>query len=840
MNITIKKAPKIIFISLIILLSTSFTINAQAATLPYSNNCFKFNRTTGAYEESGNGGTDCVKTLDGEYAYCIEWKKHIRTHQYEINNSWYQNSKEAILTGILIKNINNKYTGNKAYATIAATLNTLNSNYLNNASSYNYYSKNYIIKEFYDDAFTEYDTYKNTTSLPNITTSLSNRTFSYNSTNKFYISNKVTISNLLTTYGGDNDKVTYTITPNKGAQICSRASGIESSCKDSVTISGVSKYSFYVKVSNINTNEVVQVKISGSNSSVYPSSIQYYGGSSSQKLVTYTDTTIQRSSNAYLQITVPDLVNHTLTAIKVNELGEELPGAILEIYQDDPTSGEKLASGTGTSTVTYTSQSVLPTEDKFFDHDYYLVEKMAPDSYVLNSQINHFYIKGTYNKTQNKTICYYNGGEESTDSEIADNERCNFENYQNKCKKTTKIDGKVQEESIVDLTENHDCIFESEDTKEDNTPAGTEEKETEQTTSESNEIVEDGTTTPGETTNPDGTTDKEEKPEPKPVITYEYEKVCYKLNTEEIVKDTTFCDNKNNYMKVEESQGNIVVTQANNLNKVTISKKDATGKEEIKGAYLKICTKSAYESKKAECEAATTIENVTMEWRSQKEPKVFNGLKQGEYYIVETLAPKGYEKVADATLFRINLEGKVIVNKQILDDGEPIVINNKLTSFTVSKQDMATSKELSGATLSICLTYLDENNKIQIDEDKNTGDCIQATLADGTTATWVSKDKPHTVEGLEAGTYYLVESIAPKDYSTAESILFTLNEDGSITDKDGNSISDKKIIMKDELLYNPKTAELPIGLLVIIGTVGLVAGVICYNQMKTKENYNYN
>ena len=51
---------------------------------------------------------------------------------------------------------------------------------------------------------------------------------------------------------------------------------------------------------------------------------------------------------------------------------------------------------------------------------------------------------------------------------------------------------------------------------------------------------------------------------------------------------------------------------------------------------------------------------------------------------------------------------------------------------------------------------------------------MQAELKDGTKLTWVSTDKPHVIEGLVAGTYYLVEKIAPNNYSTAESILFTL------------------------------------------------------------------
>ena len=107
--------------------------------------------------------------------------------------------------------------------------------------------------KLYDEAMEEYNTYNPTTTLPKVTTSVSSNVLNYSSSagNKTYISNKITLSDLLTTYGGNSDTVTYTITTNKGAQICSKASGVASSCKSSVSITGVKSYSFYVKATDV-------------------------------------------------------------------------------------------------------------------------------------------------------------------------------------------------------------------------------------------------------------------------------------------------------------------------------------------------------------------------------------------------------------------------------------------------------------------------------------------------------------------------------------------------------------------------------------------------------------
>ena len=75
------------------------------------------------------------------------------------------------------------------------------------------------------------------------------------------------------------------------------------------------------------------------------------------------------------------------------------------------------------------------------------------------------------------------------------------------------------------------------------------------------------------------------------------------------------------------------------------------------------------------------------------------------------------------------------------------------SKVSISKKDITNDEELEGAQLSV----LDENENV-ID-------------------TWISKDQPHTIEGLkENGTYTLREDLSPLGYYQTTDISFTVNQ----------------------------------------------------------------
>ena len=324
--------------------------------------------------------------------------------------------------------------------------------------------------------------------------------------------------------------------------------------------------------------------------------------------------------------------------------------------------------------------------------------------------------------------------------------------------------------------------------------------------------------------------------------------------------DSRYCD----YTKssVEVNGNTIYLSFQNVLNTVKISKLDMTGEEEIPGAQLKIC-----KTDKRDCTPEKTVKDVELSWVSGSTPVEFNGLKPGTYYLLETIPPLGYKLVTTSTKFSIDKDNKVTVGDTKVVNDNTVVINNQMNEITISKTDIVTTKEIPGATLSICYAYdkNQANDEVVLEEDPSgggeegndsgettttddedttdelstnpadykmavddAGNCVPVTLQDGSgEAKWISTDKPHPVKGLPAGTYYLVEVTAPYGYAMAESILFRMNFDGTLTDIKGNSLADNKIVMKDAPLKQVKTGNKAL-IVFIICTVASAAAALYF------------
>ena len=178
------------------------------------------------------------------------------------------------------------------------------------------------------------------------------------------------------------------------------------------------------------------------------------------------------------------------------------------------------------------------------------------------------------------------------------------------------------------------------------------------------------------------------------------------------------------------------ITMLDAPTRVKISKADITTHEEIPGATLRVLDKGG---------------NVVDEWVSEDTPHYMEAvLVAGRTYTLEeTLVPdaSGYVP-ANAIQFTVEDDGKV----------QHIFMQDDYTKVQISKTDIATGKEISGAKLKI-------------------------TNADGKTiAEWVTDGTPHYIERIPMGTYTLTETMAPieQGYVRAESVTFEVGPTGDI------------------------------------------------------------
>ena len=93
---------------------------------------------------------------------------------------------------------------------------------------------------------------------------------------------------------------------------------------------------------------------------------------------------------------------------------------------------------------------------------------------------------------------------------------------------------------------------------------------------------------------------------------------------------------------------------------------------------------------------------------------------------------------------------------------------------------------------------------------------------------------------MAAGTYYLIETTAPNGYVKAVSILFTLKEDGTLTDVNGKPLANNKLVMYDDFAHVPYTlANIPFVILMfgIVFTLVSLGGYFwLYKKNATKAN----
>ena len=209
----------------------------------------------------------------------------------------------------------------------------------------------------------------------------------------------------------------------------------------------------------------------------------------------------------------------------------------------------------------------------------------------------------------------------------------------------------------------------------------------------------------------------------------------------------------------------VEITAKNSEISVAVSKEDIYGKE-LSGAQMQLVAANG---------------EVFEEWISDGTNHVISEIPAGSYTLHEVAAPDGYVIATDIA-FSIDEYGSVTVDgvtaEAKTEDGTPLItMVDDTTKVEISKQDATTGAELPGAKLQV------------IDTDGNVID------------EWTSTSEPHLIEAvLTAGASYTLKEItAPDGYEIAESVNFTVKDDGSIT----------KVVMKDAPTPKPMTPTTP-------------------------------
>lgn len=150
---------------------------------------------------------------------------------------------------------------------------------------------------------------------------------------------------------------------------------------------------------------------------------------------------------------------------------------------------------------------------------------------------------------------------------------------------------------------------------------------------------------------------------------------------------------------------------------------------------------------------------------------------------------------------------RLLASHSDIEDEDQTVNIKRTDNVEISKQDITTKKELEGAKLTVK------------DSDGNVVD------------SWISGKEPHMIENLTIGkTYTLIEEIAPKNYKTAESINFTIDNNGTVV---------QKVVMYDELLPVAKKVktgdDTRINYYVVVAVLSLIAFSILFIRKKSHE-----
>ena len=252
------------------------------------------------------------------------------------------------------------------------------------------------------------------------------------------------------------------------------------------------------------------------------------------------------------------------------------------------------------------------------------------------------------------------------------------------------------------------------------------------------------------------------------------------------------------------------------VSKLTIAKKDITGKQEVTGATLTLTLTKPDESGATldDVTANITVDSRTADsitWTSGKTDAILSKLPDGKYTLKETggaftdaETKKAYTVIESTMTFTVengvvtstnaenSLKDKATEGYYYYDKtaGQILVCDAEAVNVVpISKQDAASGAEVAGATLEITAENVLDTTKLELSRtDKNGNKTVlvkdrdYSISTDGKTIQFVSGEDATIITGLPAGSYQLKETNAPDGYQlyTAEE-TFTIGTDGKVT-----------------------------------------------------------
>lgn len=202
-------------------------------------------------------------------------------------------------------------------------------------------------------------------------------------------------------------------------------------------------------------------------------------------------------------------------------------------------------------------------------------------------------------------------------------------------------------------------------------------------------------------------------------------------------------------------EGALIVNEAPVVHKgkIRIEKSDSRTGSKLEGAVFGVYS-SDLKTENGRIDEAYLLTELTTDNNGVAESEEFD---EGTYYVQEIKAPKGFN--SDLTVYT------AVIDDSYEDEPLILPISNVPTQVKISKTDITGTAEVAGAHLRI---------------ETLTGDIVEE---------WISNKAPHYIFNLEAGVEYILTETKPADgFTTAESITFSVKDDGTV----------EQVVMKDD------------------------------------------